>query len=113
MLPFYVVYWLESGNQHPMMQVPLVGSLTVESAMFGLFLGVAVLALPLWYFLSKRLNKHIAYIVGISVWLVAQFLFLFIQPGQRSNRGLGWTRRLGRQRRPYFDACAAAGQPCD
>lgn len=83
MLPFYIVYCLENGNQHPMLNLPVIGSLAVESAMFGFFLGVAVLALPLWWFLSKHLNKHIAYIAGMSVWLVAQLMFIFIQPGQR------------------------------
>jgi GPH family glycoside/pentoside/hexuronide:cation symporter len=84
MLPFYIVYWLEGGHQNPMLDVPLIGSVSVESAVLGLILGPAVLALPLWLHLSRRINKHVAYGVGISVWMVAQFIFMLVQPGQRS-----------------------------
>jgi GPH family glycoside/pentoside/hexuronide:cation symporter len=84
MLPFFIVYWLEGGNQHAIVMIPGLGGLTTESALFGVFLGTGVLALPLWVFLSKRLDKHTAYIGGMSLWLVAQLLFVTVQPGQRN-----------------------------
>jgi GPH family glycoside/pentoside/hexuronide:cation symporter len=83
MLPFYVVYWLESGQQRPMLAAPVVGSLAVESAIFGLHLAPAALALPLWRYLARRIDKHKAYIVGSLVWLIAQFGLLLVQPGER------------------------------
>ena len=83
MLPFYIVYWLEGGDQRPMLAVPVIGSLAVESAILGLLLTVSVVALPIWWFLSRRINKHVAYMLGIMVWLLAQFGLLLVQPGQR------------------------------
>jgi GPH family glycoside/pentoside/hexuronide:cation symporter len=83
MLPFFLIYWLERGNQHAMLNLPIVGAMAIESVLFGLFLGTAVLALPLWWYLAKKLNKHTAYIIGMSIWLVAQLLFFTVQPGQR------------------------------
>lgn len=95
-LPFYIVYWLESGDQRPMLDVPLVGSLAVESATFGLYLSAAVLALPIWWFLSRRINKHTAYIAGILVWLFAQLGLLLVQPGARSLAfGLAFVAGIG------------------
>jgi GPH family glycoside/pentoside/hexuronide:cation symporter len=58
--------------------------MAIESVLFGIFLGTAVLALPFWWTLSKRLNKHTTYIIGMSVWLAAQLSFIAVQPGQRT-----------------------------
>ena len=82
MLPFFITYWLMQGVQNAETTLPLVGEIAVQSVIFGLFLGTAVLALPLWSMLAQRLDKRTAYIMGMSVWLVAQVLFLTVQPGQ-------------------------------
>lgn len=82
-LPFFLIYWLEGGNQHAILKVPILGGMAIESVLFGLFLGTVVLALPLWWYLANRLNKHTAFVIGMSVWLVAQLLFFTVKPGQR------------------------------
>lgn len=84
MLPFFIVYWLEGGNQHAEAALPGGGTIALESVLFAIFFGTAVLALPLWWYLSKRFNKSIAYIMGMSSWLVVQILFMTIMPGQRT-----------------------------
>jgi GPH family glycoside/pentoside/hexuronide:cation symporter len=41
----------------------------------------AIVALPLWEFVSKRMNKRYAYITGISFWAVVQLLLITLNPG--------------------------------
>ena len=53
-----------------------------RSAVFALLLITSVVALPFWLWISKRLNKNIAYIIGMSFWAVVQLLIFSIQPGQ-------------------------------
>ena len=76
-LPFYLTYWMASGN---LLEKAL--GLPLESAVFALLLITSVLVLPFWLWLSKRLNKNIAYIIGMSFWAVVQLLIFSIQPGQ-------------------------------
>ena len=80
MLPFYLTYWIAEGDL--LASVPALGGLSLESAVFGLLLTTAVLAIPFWLYLSNRLNKHIAYIIGMSFWAVVQLLIFMLQPGQ-------------------------------
>jgi GPH family glycoside/pentoside/hexuronide:cation symporter len=49
---------------------------------FALLFGVAVLALPLWVWLSGRWNKNRAYQVGIAFLAVVLVVLSFAQPGQ-------------------------------
>ncbi len=76
-LPFYMAYWVAGGN---LLKKAL--GLPLESAMFALLLVTSVLMLPFWLWLSRRLSKHIAYIIGMSFWAVVQLLIFAIQPGQ-------------------------------
>jgi GPH family glycoside/pentoside/hexuronide:cation symporter len=76
-LPFYMAYWVASGN---LLEKAL--GLPLESAMFAVLLITSVLVLPFWLWLSRRLSKHIAYIIGMSFWAVVQLLIFAIQPGQ-------------------------------
>jgi GPH family glycoside/pentoside/hexuronide:cation symporter len=80
MLPFYLTYWIASGDS--LASVPALGGLALESAMFALLLVTAVLALPLWLFLSRRLNKSVAYIIGMSFWAAVQLAIFLLRPGQ-------------------------------
>jgi GPH family glycoside/pentoside/hexuronide:cation symporter len=76
-LPFFVAYWISSGN---LLEKAL--GLPVESAVFALLLVTSVLVLPFWVWMSNRFNKHIAYVIGMSFWAVVQLLIFTIQPGQ-------------------------------
>lgn len=41
---------------------------------------VAILALPFWERVSRRLNKRLAYIIGISFWAVVQLFLISLTP---------------------------------
>lgn len=81
MLPFFLVYWVAGGDL--LASVDIFGEpLALESAVFGVLLITAVLAVPLWLWVSNRFSKREAYIVGMSFWAVVQLLILMVQPGQ-------------------------------
>ncbi len=81
MLPFFLTYWVAQGNL--LAKTTLLGeSFTLESAVLGLLLITAVVALPLWTGLARRFGKRAAYIIGMSFWVVVQLLILIVQPGQ-------------------------------
>jgi GPH family glycoside/pentoside/hexuronide:cation symporter len=80
-LPFYLLYWIARGNM--LASVPLLGvSLPLESAVFALLLVTATAALPFWLWLSHRLGKHIAYIIGMVFWAGVQIGIYMVQPMQ-------------------------------
>jgi len=80
-LPFYLLYWIAHGNM--LASVPLLGvSLPLESAVFALLLVTATAALPFWLWLSHRLGKHIAYIIGMVFWAGVQIGIYLVQPMQ-------------------------------
>ena len=76
-LPFFISYWISKGN---LLEKTL--GLPVESAVFALLLITSVLVLPFWVWLSNRLNKNIAYVIGMSFWAVVQLLIFTVQQGQ-------------------------------
>jgi GPH family glycoside/pentoside/hexuronide:cation symporter len=76
-LPFFIAYWISDGN----LLAKALG-LPVESAVFALLLITSVVMVPFWVWVSNRLNKHIAYMIGMSFWAVVQLLIFTIQPGQ-------------------------------
>jgi GPH family glycoside/pentoside/hexuronide:cation symporter len=80
-LPFYLLYWIAGGNM--LASVTLLGvSLPLESAVFALLLVTATVALPFWLWLSHRLGKHIAYIIGMVFWAGVQIGIFLVRPGQ-------------------------------
>ncbi|NOT05836.1 MAG: hypothetical protein HOP27_14675 [Anaerolineales bacterium] len=82
-LPFYLVYWISSGDL--LAKATVLGvSLPIESAVFAVLLITAVIALPIWLFVSKKLSKKSAYIVGMVFWAGVQLVIFSIQPGQVS-----------------------------
>ncbi len=84
LLPFFLTYWVASGNL--VASVPLFGdSIALESVVLGLLLITAVVAVPLWTWLSIRLDKRSAYILGMSFWVLVQLLIFALQPGQVSR----------------------------
>jgi len=80
MLPFFLVYWVAQGDL--LASVDFLGGLALESAVLGLLLVTAVLAIPLWNWVSHQFSKRTAYIAGMSFWAVVQILIFTIQPGQ-------------------------------
>jgi GPH family glycoside/pentoside/hexuronide:cation symporter len=80
-LPFYLLYWIAHGNM--LTSVTLFGiSLPLESAVFALLLVTATVAMPFWLWLSHRLGKHIAYIIGMVFWAGVQIGIFLVLPGQ-------------------------------
>ncbi len=79
MLPYFLLYWVTSGDL--LYKVPLIG-MGIESVGLGIMMLTAVLALPLWNWISRKLSKRAAYIIGISFWIAVQLFVFFIQPGQ-------------------------------
>ncbi|MGZ6347521.1 MAG: MFS transporter [Anaerolineales bacterium] len=80
-LPFYLLYWIAGGNM--LTSVSFFGiPLPLESAVFALLLVTAIIALPFWLWLSHRLGKHIAYIIGMVFWAGVQIGIFMVHPGQ-------------------------------
>jgi GPH family glycoside/pentoside/hexuronide:cation symporter len=80
-LPFYLIYWISGGNL--LAQALVFGiSLPIESAVFALLLITAMVALPIWLFVSWKMSKKSAYIVGMVFWAGVQLVIFSIQPGQ-------------------------------
>src|SRR5512137_328637 len=80
-LPFYLLYWIAHGNM--LASVMLLGiTLPLESAVFALLLITATVVLPFWLWLSHRLGKHIAYIIGMVFWAAVQIGIYLVQPGK-------------------------------
>ena len=80
-LPFYLLYWIAMGNM--LTSVAFFGiPLPLESAVFALLLVTAIVALPFWLWLSHRLGKHIAYIIGMVFWAGVQIGIFLVHPGQ-------------------------------
>jgi GPH family glycoside/pentoside/hexuronide:cation symporter len=76
-----LTYWIAQGNLTA--RVNLFGEpFTLESAVLGLLLITAVVAVPFWTWLARKLDKRRAYIIGMSFWVFAQQLILAIQPQQ-------------------------------
>jgi glycoside/pentoside/hexuronide:cation symporter, GPH family len=76
-LPFFITYWIARGN---LLEKAL--GLSLESAVFACLLVTSVIVLPFWVWLSKKLNKNTAYMIGMGFWAVVQLLIFSIKPGQ-------------------------------
>jgi GPH family glycoside/pentoside/hexuronide:cation symporter len=80
-LPFYLIYWISSGDL--LAQASVFGvSLPIESAVFAVLLVTAMVALPIWLYVSRWMSKKSAYIVGMVFWAGVQLVIFSIQPGQ-------------------------------
>ena len=81
MLPFFLTYWIARGDL--LAAVPLFGdTMALESVVLGLLLVTAVVAVPLWTWVSHRMDKRSAYMAGMSFWVVVQMLIFGLQPDQ-------------------------------
>lgn len=77
MLPFFITYWVADGN----LLAKALG-LSLESAVFACLLVTSVIVLPMWVWVSKKLNKNTAYMIGMGMWAIVQLLIYTIKPGQ-------------------------------
>lgn len=82
MLPYFLTYWVNQGEQIRNVEVPVIGTLSTTSLIFLILLSTAIAALPLWAYVARHWNKRPAYITGMSFWLVIQCLILTIRPNQ-------------------------------
>ncbi|GAP14577.1 sugar (Glycoside-Pentoside-Hexuronide) transporter [Longilinea arvoryzae] len=81
MLPYFLLYWIGRGNL--LARMNLFGiDLSMESAVLGIMLVTATLALPLWNWLAHKLSKRSAYIIGMVFWIFVEMLILIVQPYQ-------------------------------
>ncbi len=83
MLPFFLLYWVSQGDLTASVSV-FGDKIVLDSVVLGLLLITAVVALPLWMWLSHRFSKRSAYIIAMSFWAVVQMLILTVRPGQVS-----------------------------
>lgn len=80
MLPFFLLYWVGGGDL--LVKINLAGiTLSLESAVLGIMLATATLAIPIWNFLAKKFSKRTAYIFGMLFWVFVQASVWLIQPG--------------------------------
>ncbi|MBN1401927.1 MAG: MFS transporter, partial [Anaerolineae bacterium] len=81
MLPYFLVYWIAQGDLVAM--TDLFGMrISLESVVFAFMLLTALISLPFWTWLARRLSKRKAYIIGMSFWAVVQCVVGALQPGQ-------------------------------
>jgi len=91
MLPYFLTYWVASGDL--LAKVPGVG-LPLESVVLGAVFVIALLVLPLWTWLSRRLGKRIAYVAGMSLGNLLLIAMFAVQP-QQIALGLGISVLIG------------------
>ncbi|NSW53127.1 MAG: MFS transporter [Anaerolineae bacterium] len=81
MLPYFLLYWVGSGNL--LATVSLLGAnIGLETIALGTMFGVAILTLPLWNWVSKKMSKPQAYLIGLALWLTIEALVLTVGQGQ-------------------------------
>ena len=78
-LPYLLVYWVAGGDL--VAKTPLFG-LPIESAVLGLMMVTAMVMLPFWTWLAKRLGKRIAYLIALGFWVVLLLLVPLVPPMQ-------------------------------
>ncbi len=79
--PFFLLYWVAQGDL--LAKINIFGiNFALESAFFGIMMLVCILFVPFWLWVAKRRNKIQAYILGMILWIIIQFMIFTIQPGQ-------------------------------
>ncbi|GAB4409628.1 MAG: MFS transporter [Anaerolineales bacterium] len=81
MLPYFLTYWVSQGNLVASLNF-LGGPMAIESVVLGLLLITAVVSLPFWTWLARKLSKRTAYIIAMAFWAVVQLVTLLVRPFQ-------------------------------
>jgi len=80
-IPYFLLYWIARGNL--VATVNIFGlELSLEAAVLGLLMFVAILSIPLWNRLSNLIGKRNTYLIGILPWISAYVALFLVQPGQ-------------------------------
>ena len=81
MFPYFLRYWMAGGNS--IATVRFFGfDIAILSAFFAIMMPVSVLVIPFWLWVARVSDKRNAYMFGMGIWVIAQLLFITIQPGQ-------------------------------
>ena len=81
MIPYFLLYWVGQGDL--LMTVSVFGDETaIQSVVLGLMLATAMISVPLWTWLSGRVGKRAAYLIGMGFWALIQSAILLVRPGQ-------------------------------
>jgi GPH family glycoside/pentoside/hexuronide:cation symporter len=89
--PFFLLYWVAQGDL--LAKINIFGvDLALESAFFGVMMFVCILFVPFWLWLSRTRNKRVAYILGMSIWIIVQLWIFTIAPGDINH--LLWVAAL-------------------
>ena len=81
MLPFFLTYWIAQGNLLAKANVFGV-DLGLQTAVLGILFIVAIICLPFWAWLARRIGKQPAFIVGMAAWGLVQLAMFLARPGQ-------------------------------
>jgi len=81
MFPYFLRYWMAGGDSLATLKF-LGFDIAILSAFFAIMMPVSVLFIPFWLWVARVRNKRDAYMFGMGIWVVAQLLFITIQPGQ-------------------------------
>jgi sugar (glycoside-pentoside-hexuronide) transporter len=65
---YFIIYWMGLSEND-------------VSILLGIIFVTAVLVLPLWVIISKRVGKKAAYVIGMSFWAAVMSLAIFLRPG--------------------------------
>ncbi|MDX2231070.1 MAG: MFS transporter [Leptolyngbyaceae cyanobacterium bins.349] len=68
-LPFFVINYMQLSSQ-----VHTLAAIAVQAT--------ALLALPLWTYVSRRFGKQAAFMMGTGIWLIGQVGLWFLRPGE-------------------------------
>jgi GPH family glycoside/pentoside/hexuronide:cation symporter len=80
-LPYFLTYWIAQGNLAAEMSV-FGANISQDSVILGLMFITAIVALPIWNWVSKKTSKRQAYIYGMGFWMIVQLLLIAVKPGQ-------------------------------
>lgn len=79
--PYFLLYWVARGDL--LASIHILGyDLAYESAFFGILMLVCIVCIPFWLWLAQWRNKRDAYMLGMILWVIVQFMIFTIQPGE-------------------------------